>query len=502
MRRIITILLLSMFPFINTASVLAVDFKDTSNHWAKTYISDLSSLGYLQGYPDGSFLPDKTMTRAEFISVLLRCMNNSPAYGYLHNDNWAEAQVNEGLRQGIVQASEYPGGFKQDGAINRAEAAAMVMRALGNSPDYAFASFKDNNIVNNNPYAGYIKAAQQEGIITGYPDGEFKPYNYITRAQAAIILNRFLGKINYTPSYYDNYPSNISPPPAIHQPSSTRISTLSVDGYRYNPDYVEIYIDNKTSFYYLSDAAIINANLLRIGGINYDLSEHSLSLKLQDDYYIIKGVYWVNNLATLELSKGRQRIGDYWSNLYNADIEAVYDRSGNKITRIDKLEFRENGKSTYFDLGEIEIDIYNNYIILGNTKYRPNRIDIRVIKTNNSKTSWMPIEEIREKNNKLIINCEYDRYYDDYYDDYIDHDEIMFIDENSGEQYFSDEIEIRINNNYRSFTRVKLINRYEFEYGQDIYDLEDSRIRIKGESKPYWVKSTSRNGRFLKIHFE
>ncbi len=487
---------------MNSASVLAIDFKDTSNHWAQAYISDLSNLGYLQGYPDGNFLPDNTMTRAEFISVLLRCMNNSPAYGYLHNNNWAEAQVNEGLRQGIIHASEYPGGFNQDGAVNRAEAAAMVMRALGNPPNYAFASFKDNNIVNNNPYAGYIKAAQQEGIITGYPDGEFKPYNYITRAQAAIILTSFLSKVNYLPSYYDSYPPNISPPPAIHQPSSTRISTLSVDGYRYNPDYVEIYIDNKASFYYLSDAEIVNANLLRIGGINYNLSEHSLSVKLQDDYYIIEGVYWVNNLATLDLSKGRHRTDDYWSNLYLADIEAVYDRSGNKITRIDNLEFRINGKSSYYDLEEIEIDIYDNYIIIDNSKYRPNRIDVRIIRTNNSKTSWMPIEEIRERNNKLIIDCEYDRYYDDYYDDYIDHDDIVFIDDNSGREYTSDEIEIRINNNYRNFNRVELISRYEFEYGRDVYNLEDSRIRIKDKSQPYWIKSTSRNGRLLKIYFE
>lgn len=501
-RRILFTLILCIFPLVFATHVFAVDFKDTSNHWAKGYISELSNRGYLQGYPDGNFLPDKTMTRAEFVSVLLRCMNNSPAYSFTANSSWADAQINEGIRQGIIVISEYPQGYNKDGAINRAEASAMVMRALGKEPNYAFASFKDNNIVNNNPYAGYIKAAQQEGIITGYPDGEFKPYNYITRAQASIILSRFLTNTSYTTPYYDNY-SPYTPPSSgiITTPSTTRITTLSVDGYRYNPDYVDIYIDNKPSFYYLSDAEIVNANLLRIGGINYNLSDRNLALKLQGDYYTIDRVYWVNSLATLELSKGRYKSGDYWTNLYLSDIEAVYDSNGNKITRIDSIEFRASGKSTRYDLKEIEIDLYDNYIILDNTKYKPNRVDIGVKRTNYSTTNWWRIEEIRERNDKLIINCEYDRYYDDYYDDYIYHRDIVFIDED-GYEYDSDEIEIRIDNTYRNFERVDVIDRYEFEYGRDVYNLEGSRIRIKTESRTYKITDTSKSGRTLKIYFK
>ncbi len=176
MKRITIILLLCIFPFFNPSHVLASNFKDTSNHWAHGYIQELSSQGYLQGYPDGNFMPNKTMTRAEFIATLLRCMNISPAYSFTSND-WADTQINEAIRQGIILTSEYPQGFNKNAAINRAEVSAMIIRALGNSPDYSFVSFKDNEIVNNNPYAGYIKAAQQEGIVSGYPDGEFKPYH-------------------------------------------------------------------------------------------------------------------------------------------------------------------------------------------------------------------------------------------------------------------------------------------------------------------------------------
>ncbi len=222
---------------------------------------------------------------------------------------------------------------------------------------------------------------------------------------------------------------------------------------------------------------------------------------MQDDYYTIEGVYWVNNLATLELSKGRHKINDYWTHLYLSDVEAVYDKRGNRITRIDKLEFRVSGKSTYYNLEEVEFDLYDNYIVLGNTKYRPNRIDVKVKRTNYSSTPWMQIEEIRERNDKLIIDCEYDRYYDDYYNDYIEHEDIVFIDENNDE-YYSDEVEIRINNTYRKFSRVNVLNRHEFEYGRGTYDLEDSRIKIKDDNGSYWIKSTSKSREQLKIYFK
>lgn len=492
MKRIILILILCIVPFIYTHQALGIEFKDTSNHWAKGYINELSNRGYLLGYEDGNFLPDKVMTRAEFVSVLLRCVNNSPAYNYSYtvSGHWADSQINEAVRQGIIVLSEYPQGFNKDNSINRAEAAAMVVRALGRQPDYAFASFKDNTAVNNNPYAGYIKVAHQEGIITGYPDGEFKPYNYITRAQACVILSRYLTKVNY--STYNNYPNVSDYNPTY--PASKRIATLSVNGYRYNPEYLTIYIDNKSSFYYLSDAEIVSANILRLGGINYYLSNKNLSLKLQDDYYTINQVYWVNGMATLEVSKGKSRADDYWYDISLSDIYAVYDKNGRQVSRLDDVEFRVRGSSTRYDLDEIEIDLDDNYIILGNSKYKPNRVEIRVKRTNSSYDSWWRLEEIRVRNDKLIFDCEY--YYDDY-DDYIHHDDVVFIDE-YGDKYYSDEVDIRIDGTYRSFESIDIIDRYEFEYGRDNYDFKDSRVRI--DNTTYRIDSTRWRNNQLEIY--
>lgn len=493
MKRILSILMLCIFTFIYTPNTMAIVFNDTSNHWAQGYINELSNRGYLQGYADGTFLPDKVMTKAEFVSVLLRCMYNSPAYNYnlSSTGHWADPQINEAVRQGIIVLSEYPQGFNKDNAINRAEVSAMVVRALGKQPDYAFASFKDNNIVNNSPYAGYIKVAHQEGLVTGFPDGEFKPYNYITRAQACSILSRYLTKIGtYTNSNYPNYnPLNPS------TPASTKIATLAWEGYRYNPEYVDIYIDNKLSNYYLSDAYIVNANVLKLGGVNYNLSDNSLTIKLQNDYYTISSIYWVNGLATLDISKSKYGGGDYWRNISYSDIE-IYDEDGYKLSRIDTVEFRTSGNSTRYELDEIEVDLYDNYIHMGNNKYKPYRVELRV-KRNNSNTfsSWMSLVEVRTKNNVLIFDCDQ---YSDYDDDYIDQDEISFKYE--GKTYYSDEVEININGTYRNFNRVYVLDRYEFEYGNRKYTLRDSMVRINGTY--YEITSTEWKSNRLNIYLE
>lgn len=495
MKRFLLILTLIIIPLIFTHEALAIEFKDTANHWAKGYINELSNRGYLLGYQDGTFQPDRIMTRAEFVSVLLRCVNNSPAYNYSYTTtgHWADSQINEAVRLGIIVLSEYPQGFNKDNAINRAEAAAMVVRALGRQPDYTYASFRDNETVNANPYAGYIKVAHQEGIITGYPDGEFKPYNYITRAQACVILSRYLTKVNS--STYYNYNQPYVSDYITTSPATKRIATLSINGYRYNPEYVAIYIDNKTSGYYLSDAEIISANILRIGGVNYYLSDKNLSVKLQDDYYTINQVYWVNGMATLDLSKGRYRNNDYWYDISISDIYAVYDRNGRSITRIDDIEFRVNGKSQVYDLDDIEIDLEDNYIIINDTKYRPSKIDIRVKRANYSSfDSWWRLVDVRERNDQLIFDCE-NNYDDD--DDYIDHDDVVFIDEDDN-RYYSDEVDIRINRTYRSFESIDILDRHEFEYGGDTYYFADSTIRIKG--KTYRIDYTRWRSNILEIY--
>lgn len=48
----------------------AFAFSDTAGHWAEADISAMTEKGYLSGYPDGTFQPDKTISRAEFMKII------------------------------------------------------------------------------------------------------------------------------------------------------------------------------------------------------------------------------------------------------------------------------------------------------------------------------------------------------------------------------------------------------------------------------------------------
>jgi hypothetical protein len=50
-------------------------FKDADNHWAKTYIYDLTSAGIIKGYDDGSFRPERSVTRGETVEFLARLLD-------------------------------------------------------------------------------------------------------------------------------------------------------------------------------------------------------------------------------------------------------------------------------------------------------------------------------------------------------------------------------------------------------------------------------------------
>ena len=111
------------------------------DNWFNNAISTLASAGLLQGYPDGYFRPNQIITRAEFSALVVRIM------GYGHNLNfpniaftdtvghWAEGYINVAYILGWIQG--YEGGtFKPDQPITRAEAAALVNRALGRLPQF------------------------------------------------------------------------------------------------------------------------------------------------------------------------------------------------------------------------------------------------------------------------------------------------------------------------------------------------------------------------------
>ena len=153
---------------------------------------------YLIGYPDGNFGPNKGMTRAEAATMFTRLLRERPIkwrhYNAGLNDirpgDWYADTVGYAVQRGIV--SGYPdGSFKPNKPITRAEFAAIASRfdALAQGNAISFSDLAPS-------HWGYnaIRSAATKGWISGYPDNTFRPEQAITRAEVTAITNRMLNR--------------------------------------------------------------------------------------------------------------------------------------------------------------------------------------------------------------------------------------------------------------------------------------------------------------------
>lgn len=109
-------------------------FKDVpTNAWYSTAVSTLANLGVISGYPDGTFGPNKNISRAELASILARfCGNSNTQTADKFTDiseSWARKFINQAAAAGLVYGYEN-GTFRPNQNITRAETIAMVNRIL------------------------------------------------------------------------------------------------------------------------------------------------------------------------------------------------------------------------------------------------------------------------------------------------------------------------------------------------------------------------------------
>ncbi len=144
--------------------------------------------GYINGYPDGTFRPGKSMTRAEAASILAKLqhlsLTDSSKPAFSDADGWYNAVINAVVKAGYMKG--YPdGSFKPDKPITRAEFATMLSHFM--SAKTAPNPFTDTK---GNWAQEAIDKAYAQGIIKGYEDNTFRPAADVSRAEAVAMVNR------------------------------------------------------------------------------------------------------------------------------------------------------------------------------------------------------------------------------------------------------------------------------------------------------------------------
>lgn len=185
--------LLLVLLLISSPAGLAMDrFNDlNANHWAYTYIIKLSDMGIINGYPDGSFCPEKTISRAEFIRLVISLLETPRETQEIFKDipetDWANPWVAAAVRRGVIIPEEYGAELGVHQPITREEAVVWMVRMAGEPEHTGELTFSDNDSIG---HQGEIASAVEMGLVTGMPDNTFVPKGITTRAQAAVMISR------------------------------------------------------------------------------------------------------------------------------------------------------------------------------------------------------------------------------------------------------------------------------------------------------------------------
>ena len=153
---------------------------------------------YIVGYGNGEVRPQKNITRAEVATIFFRLLTDdvrdenltkTNRYSDVAATSWYNTAVSTLSSMGIITG--YPDGtFRPNAAITRAEFAAIAAR-FDNDGDKTAAKFSD---IATHWAKDEISIAYNNGWITGYPDGTFGPQRDITRAETMTLVNRVLNR--------------------------------------------------------------------------------------------------------------------------------------------------------------------------------------------------------------------------------------------------------------------------------------------------------------------
>lgn len=170
-------------------------FKDlAADYWARGAVEDLASAGVISGFPDGTFRPEKTVTRAEIAVLLMKSKTGAAseephvAFKDVSNKHWAAGYIAQAAAAGLLKG--YPDGtFRPGVMLTRAEGVAIMAR-FARLPKPALSEMPFADVPGRHWAVKDIAAAKEAGLLKYLAGKPFEPAKDITRAEVAEILSR------------------------------------------------------------------------------------------------------------------------------------------------------------------------------------------------------------------------------------------------------------------------------------------------------------------------
>lgn len=172
-------------------------FRDVDGHWAEKYIAAMKKTTVLSGYPGGTFAPENSITRAEFITGFVRLLDSFDLIDVVENaqstfsdcqGHWAEDYIAAAHAAGIA-AGRSDRIFDPEEKIARQEITAFIARALNYTATETELTFSDAATIDGWARTSVLACVEHQ-VISGYPDGTFVPHGNAKRAEIATVLAR------------------------------------------------------------------------------------------------------------------------------------------------------------------------------------------------------------------------------------------------------------------------------------------------------------------------
>lgn len=182
------------------------DFNDIEKHWAYDVVKTIAAHHIINGYEDGSFKPDKEMSRAEFVKILISSLNideeevqpdNKSTFQDVPDNCWASEYIYIAYKKGWI--SGFNGSFNPNSPVTREQMVSILMRAYEDiSTDKGYeesdlSGYKDKGEISSWALDSMKRAAGLD-IIKGY-NNEINPQKNAARAEAAAMIYRYLEKL-------------------------------------------------------------------------------------------------------------------------------------------------------------------------------------------------------------------------------------------------------------------------------------------------------------------
>jgi len=188
-------------------STKKISFNDVQKHWASKDIEFLASRMIISGFNESTFKPNDSITRAQFLTMLVQALglstNDDVTFSDIPTNAWYKGYVGAAIQAGITKGV---GGnaFHPDALISREEMAVMVANTLtflNLSFDDAetaalLAHFEDKDQISSWAQNA-VAASYNAGIIRGMDPVTFAPQNKATRAQAAVMIRGLLTSVDF-----------------------------------------------------------------------------------------------------------------------------------------------------------------------------------------------------------------------------------------------------------------------------------------------------------------